>query len=305
VTRYRFVAQYQPQYGVRRCCRAVGVSPSSFYDWHRRLHHPSARARSDQALTAQITRIHKQSGDAYGAPRIHAELQIACGVRVGRKRVARLMRTAGLVGCHRRKRWRPGTTRRDPKARPAPDLVNRQFVAQRPDRLWHGDLTELPTLEGTLYLAVLVDGCSRLAVGHAIGEHPDTGLAVGALELAVGRRGGVVDQAGGLVCHTDQGSTYTAARFSKRLQRLGIRASMGSVGDCFDHALVESFNATLQCELIDRRAWKTKAEARREVFYWIEAVYNRTRRHSALGYLSPVEYEATLSMTPTTSDPST
>jgi putative transposase len=152
---------------------------------------------------------------------------------------------------------------------------------------------------------VLVDGCSRLAVGHAIGEHPDVALAVGALELAVGRRGGVVDQAGGLVCHTDQGSTYTAARFSKRLQRPGIRASMGSVGDCFDHALVESFNATLACELIDRRTWKTKAEARREVFYWIEALYNRTRRHSALGYLSPVEYEATLSMTPTTSDPST
>jgi hypothetical protein len=111
VTRYRFVAQYQPQDGVRRCCWAVGVSASGFYDWHRRLHQPSVRARADQALTAEITRIHKQSGGAYGAPRVHAELQIACGVRVGRKRVARLMRTAGLVGCHRRKRWRPGHSR--------------------------------------------------------------------------------------------------------------------------------------------------------------------------------------------------
>ena len=305
MTRYRFVAQYQPQYGVRRCCRAVGVSPSGFYDWHRRLHQPSARVRADQVLTAEITRIHRQSGGAYGAPRVHAELQIACGVRVGRKRVARLMRTAGLVGCHRRKRWRPGTTRRDPKARPAPDLVNRAFTAQRPDRLWHGDLTELPTLEGKLYLAVLVDGCSRLAVGHAIGEHATAELAVGALELAIGRRRLVVDDHGALICHTDQGSTYTAAAFSKRLEGLGIRASMGSVGDCFDHALVESFNATLECELIDRRAWTTKAQARLEVFYWIEAVYNRTRRHSALGYLSPLDYEATLSMTPTTSNPST
>jgi putative transposase len=305
VTRYRFVAQYQPQYGVRRCCRAVGVSPSGFYDWHRRLHHPSPRARADQALTAEIRRIHKASGGAYGAPRVHAELQIACGVRVGRKRVARLMRSANLVGCHRRRRWRPGLTRRDPKARPAPDLVNRQFSPPRPDRVWHGDLTELPTQEGKLFLAVLVDGCSRLVVGHAIGEQATAELAVGALELAIGRRGLVLDEQGGLICHTDQGSQYTAAAFSKRLERLGIRASMGSVGDCFDHALVESFYATLECELIDRWAWKTKAEARLEVFYWIEAIYNRTRRHSALGYLSPIEYEATLSMAPTTSNPST
>lgn len=305
MTRYRFVAQYQPQYGVRRCCRAVDVSPSGFYDWHRRLDNPGPRARADQALTAEIRRIHQASGGAYGAPRIHAELQIACGVRVGRKRVARLMRSVNLVGCHRRRRWRPGLTRRDPKARPAPDLVNRAFSPPRPDRIWHGDLTELPTQEGKLFLAVLVDGCSRLVVGHATGEHATAELAVGALELAIGRRGLVVDEQGGLICHTDQGSTYTAAAFSKRLERLGIRASMGSVGDCFDHALVESWNATLECELIDRRVWRTKAEARLEVFYWIEAVYNRTRRHSALGYLSPVEYEATLSMAPTTSNPST
>ena len=304
MTRYRFIDANRAEFGVRRCCRAVDVSASGFYDWHRRLGHPRDRQRADQALTAQIRRIHKQSGGAYGAPRIHAELQIACGVRVGRKRVARLMRSEGLVGCHRHRRWRPGLTRRDPKARPAPDLVNRKFSPPRPDRIWHGDLTELPTDQGKLYLAVLVDGCSRLAVGHAIGERATAELAVGALELAVGRRGLTLSPDGNLICHTDQGSTYTAATFSKRLERLGIRASMGSVGDCFDHALVESFNATLECELIDRRAWPTRAEARLEVFYWIEAVYNRTRRHSSLGNLSPIEYEATLSMASTTSDPS-
>jgi putative transposase len=305
VTRYRFIDANRAGFGVRRCCRAVGVSPSGFYDWHRRLGQPSPRARADQALTAEITRIHQQSGGAYGAPRVHAELQIACGVRVGRKRVARLMRTQGLVGCHRRRRWQPGLTRRDPKARPAPDLVNRQFSPPWPDRVWHGDLTELPTMEGRLYLAVLVDGCSRLVVGHAIGEHADAELAVGALELAVGRRGLRLDERGGLICHTDQGSTYTAAAFGKRLKQVGIRASMGSVGDCFDHALVESFNATLECELIDRRVWRTKTQARLEVFYWIQAVYNRTRRHSRLGYLSPADYEANLTMTPTISNPST
>jgi putative transposase len=304
VTRYRFIDANRAEFGVRRCCRAVGVSASGFYDWHRRG--PSARQRADQLLTAEIRRIHKASGGAYGAPRIHAELQIACGVKVGRKRVARLMRSAGLVGCHRRRRWRPGLTRRDPQARPAPDLVNRQFSPERPDRIWHGDLTELPTLEGKLYLAVLIDGCSRLVVGHATGEHADAELAVGALELAIGRRGLRLDDGqGGLVCHTDQGSQYTSAAFSKRLEGLGIRASMGSVGCCFDHALVESWNATLECELIDRRHWRTRQQARLEVFYWIEAIYNRTRRHSRLGYLSPVEYEARLSMAPTTSNPST
>jgi transposase InsO family protein len=304
VTRYRFVAQYSGEYGVRRCCRAVAVSASSYYDWHRRLRHPGPRARADRALLGEIRRIHQASGGAYGAPRVHAELQIACGARVGRKRVARLMRTQGLVGCHRRKHWRPGSTRRDPKARPAADLVNRKFTTPVPDRIWHGDITELPTQEGTLYLAVLIDGCSRLAVGHAVGEHADAELAVAALELAVGRRGGVLAAGGGLICHTDQGGTYTAARFSKRLQRLGIRPSMGSVGDCFDHALVESFNATLECELIDRRVWQTKAQARLEVFHWIEATYNRARRHSSLGNLSPVDYEAMLAMTPTNSNPS-
>ena len=299
MTRYRFIQEHSQHYGVRRCCRAVGVSPSSFYDWHRRG--PSTRQRADQRLLADIGRIYRQSGGAYGAPRIHAELQIACGVRVGRKRVARLMRSAGLVGCHRRRRFRPGLTRRDQGAAPAPDLCQRQFSPPWPNRMWHADYTELSTDQGTLYLVAVVDGCSRVAVGHAMGAHADAALAISAVELAVWRRGVVED---GLIHHSDQGSQFTSLAFGKRLRSLGIRASMGSVGDCYDHALIESFFATLECELIDRRHWRTREEARLEVFWWLEAVYNRTRRHSSLGYLSPMEYEAKLSMTTSNSDPS-
>lgn len=299
MTRYRFIDQAKHQLGVRRCCRVLGVSLSGYYDWRRG---PSARARADQALLGQITKIHTQSGGAYGAPRIHAELQLACGARVGRKRVARLMRAAGLVGCHRRRRFRPGLTRRDPRAAPAPDLCNRQFSPPQPDRLWHADYTELPTDEGKLYLVAVVDGCSRLAVGHAMGEHANAALAISAVELAVSRR--EVDPDGGLVHHSDRGAQFTSLAFGGRLQALGIRASMGSVGDCFDHALIESFFATLECELIDRRHWRTREEARLEVFWWLEVVYNRTRRHSALGYLSPVDYEATLRRAAARSEPS-
>jgi putative transposase len=299
VTRYRFIDAKRVEFGVRRCCRAVGVSPSSFYDWHRRG--PSARQQADRRLLVEIGRIHRDSGGAYGAPRVHAELQIACGVRVGRKRVARLMRAAGLVGCHRRRRWRPGLTRRDPKAAPAPDLCRRQFSPPQLNRLWHADYTELPTDQGPVYLAAVVDGCSRLAVGHAMDEQATAELAIGAVQLAVWRRGLVDD---GLIHHSDQGAQCTSLAFGSKLRALGIRASMGSVGDCYDHALIESFFATLECELIDRRHWRTRAEARLEVFWWIEAVYNRTRRHSSLGYLSPMEYEARLPMTPTHSDPS-
>ena len=291
MTRYRFIHANRAEYGVRRCSRAVGVSPSSFYDWHRRG--PSLRSQADQRLLNQIRRIHRDSGGAYGAPRVHAELQIACGVKVGRKRVARLMRTEGLVGCHRRRRVRPGLTRRDPAAAPAPDLCRRQFSPPQPDRMWHADYTELPTDQGPLYLVAVVDGCSRLAVGHQMGEHATTELAIGAVELAVWRRGLVE---GGLIHHSDQGAQFTSLAFGNKLQALGIRASMGSVGDCFDHALIESFFATLECELIDRRLWHTREEARLEVFWWLEAVYNRTRRHSSLGYLSPMEYEARLSV---------
>jgi len=234
VTRYRFIDQHGQQYGVRRCCRAVGVSPASFYDWHRRG--PSARQRADRRLLAEIGRIHRDSGGAYGAPRIHAELQIACGVRVGRKRVARLMRTEGLVGCHRRRRWRPGLTRRDPGAAPAPDLCRRQFSPPEPDRMWHADYTELPTDQGPLYLAAVIDGCSRLAVGHQMGEHPTAELAIGAVELAVWRRGRVGD---GLIHHSDQGAQPGFKGSSQHrlvgwrvAARSGLRLGSSNPGSC-------------------------------------------------------------------------
>src|SRR4029453_17210319 len=179
------------------------VSPASFYDWHRRG--PSARQRADLRLLAEIRRIHRDSGGAYGAPRIHAELQIARGVKVGRKRVARLMCTQGLGGCHRRRRGRRGLAppRRDPKAAPAPDLCQRQFSPPQPDRMWHADYTELPTDQGPLYLAAVIDGCSRLAVGHQMGEHPTVELALDALEMAIWCRQAQLE---GLVHHSDQGA---------------------------------------------------------------------------------------------------
>jgi putative transposase len=201
VSCYRFIDANRAEVGVRRCCRAVGVSPSSLDDWHRRG--PGARQRADDRLLAQIGRIYRESGGADGAPRIHAELQIACGVRCGRKRVARLMRAAGLVGCHRRRRHPRGLTRRDPGAAPATDLCQRQFSPSQANRLWHADYTELPTDQGPLYLVAVVDGCSRLTVGHAMGEHATAELAIAAVELAVWRRG-VVDD--GLIHHSDQGS---------------------------------------------------------------------------------------------------
>jgi putative transposase len=299
VTRYRFIHANRAEFGVRRCCRAVGVSPASFYDWHRRG--PSARQRADQRLLGQISKLHRQSGGAYGAPRIHAELQIACGVCCGRKRVARLMRSAGLVGCHRRRRFRPGLTRRDPRAAPAPDLCHRQCSPPQPNRLWHADYTELPTDQGPLYLVAIVDGCSRVAVGHAMGERATAELAIAAVEL------------GSAAARSTPTAGLSITPIRAASSQPGVREAAGGagdprvdglVGDCFDHAFIESFFATLECELIDRRHWHTREEARLEVFWWLEAVDDRRRRHSSLGYLSPMEYEANLSMTTSHNDPS-
>jgi putative transposase len=282
VTRYRFVEQEKARYPVRVLCRALGVSPSGFYAWRSRG--PSARERSDAALAAEIRRSHARSRGTYGVPRIWADLAEA-GHRVSRKRVARLMRADHLAGVHRRRFVR--TTIRDEAAAPFPDLVNRNFTAPGPDRLWVADITELPTRSGSCYLASIVDAWSRRVVGWSMASHMRIELVTAALDAAiVHRRPGTE-----LVHHSDHGSQYTSLAFGRRLRESGIAASMGSVGDCYDNALAESFFATLETELTDRSDWASTAEAKAAVFEYIEVFYNRMRRHSSLGNLSPDQFE--------------
>jgi transposase InsO family protein len=262
-------------------CRVLGVSTSGFYAWLDRA--PSAHTQSDGQLVEQIKDIHRRSRQTYGMPRVHAELTER-GVRVGGKRVARLMRAAALQGVSRRK-W-VTTTVRDADARPAPDLVQRHFSAKAPDALWVADITYIPTWAGFLYLAVVLDAFSRRVVGWAMETHLRAELVLQALEMAYGQRR--PDQ---VVHHSDQGTQYTSIAFGTRCREMGVRPSMGSVGDCFDNAMAESFFATLECELLERRRFKSQAEAEIAVFDFIEGWYNPQRRHSSLGYLSPVQYE--------------
>jgi putative transposase len=273
----------QAIYGVATMCRVLAVSASGYYAWRQRP--PSARARADAGLTARIRAIHQYSRGTYGAPRIHEEL-LATEIRVGCKRVARLMKAAGLCGASRRK-WMV-TTVRDHDARPAPDLVERNFVATAPDRLWVADITYIPTWAGFLYLAVVLDTFSRRIVGWAMATHLRTELVLEALNMALGQR-----RPAAVIHHSDQGSQYTSIAFGQRCREAGVRPSMGSVGDCFDNAMCESFFATLECELIDRRRFKTQIEARMATFDFIEGWYNPRRRHSAIDYLSPIDYEKT------------
>jgi putative transposase len=257
------------------------VSASGYYAWRSR--EPSKRARADAMLAAEIRAIHAHSRATYGVPRVHAELR-AQGTRVGRKRVARLMRRAGLEGASRRKRvW---TTQRARDTRPAPDLVARDFSARGPDRLWVADITYIPTWAGFLYLAVVVDAWSRRIVGWAMASHLRTELVLDALNMALWQR-----RPQEVIHHSDQGCQYTSIAFGLRCKEAGVRPSMGSVADCYDNAMCESFFATLECELLDRKRFRTQAEARMAVFDFIEGWYNPHRRHSSLDYASPIEYE--------------
>lgn len=282
MTRFRFVEQERARYPVRILCHALGVSPSGYYAWRSRG--PSTRAVSDDALAAEIRRSHVRSRGTYGVPRVWADLADA-GHRVSRKRVARLMRAEHLAGVHRRRFVR--TTIRDEAAEPFPDLVNRDFSATGPDRLWVADITALPTRSGPCYLASIVDAFSRRVVGWSMATHMRTELVTAALDAAVVRRRPGDD----LVHHSDHGSQYTSLAFGRRLRESGIAASMGSIGDCYDNALAESFFATLETELIDRSDWASPAEAKAAVFESIEVFYNRIRRHSSLGNLSPDQFE--------------
>jgi putative transposase len=245
----------------------------------------SAHTRMDVRLTAVIRAIHEYSKGTYGAPRVHAELVLGQGMHVARKRVARLMRVAGLRGAQKRRFVR--TTVSDPSERWAPDRVDREFTARRPNKLWVADLTYVATWAGFLYVAVVIDVFSRRVIGWAMAPHLRTELVLAALEMAYTQRAPCPK----VIFHSDHGTQYTSIAFGQRCDELGVRPSMGSVGDAYDNALAESFFASLECEVLDRNHFRTREEARTAVFSWIEGWYNPHRRHSSLGYLSPRQFE--------------
>jgi putative transposase len=284
---FAFIEAEKANFPITFMCQHFGVSTSGFYEWRAAQAHPCRRARANAELVETIREIHTASRSTYGAPRVTAELRLGLGRRVNHKRVERLMRTHGIVGLHRRRRSR-GCTRRDPDATPFADLVKRQFAVSGPDRLWCGDITEHPTGEGKVYLCAVLDAWSRRVVGWSIADHLRAELVIDALDMARWRRRPPEDQT---IMHTDHGCQYTSWVFGKRLRDAGLLASMGSVGDAYDNAMIESFFGTLQLELLDRRQWATRHELAQAIFEWIEAWYNPTRRHSALGNLAPVEFE--------------
>ena len=272
---------HQAVYPVATMCRVLEVSRSGYYAWLKR--EPSERAKANAALLETIRSIHAESDGTYGAPRVHADLP-AKGSSASLNRVARVMREAGIRGVSRRK-W-PRTTVRGEDARPAADLVDRNFTARGPDQVWVADITYIPTSSGFVYLAIVLDVWSRRVVGWAMETHLRTELVLKALDMAAWRR-----RPKGVIHHSDQGTQYTSLAFGRRCDALGVRPSMGSVGDAYDNAMAESFFATLECELIDRYRFRTRSEATMAAFGYIEGWYNLRRRHSALGYESPMSFE--------------
>jgi len=268
---------------VRTMCRVLHVAASGYYDWRDRP--PSRRAIDNAALVEQMRQIHQASDETYGRPRMREELR-AQGQVVNAKRIARLMRAHAIRGVSRRRGF-VVTTRRDKSHSKAPDLVQRRFRADGPNALWVADMTYVPTWAGFIYLAIVLDAWSRRVVGWAIGQDMTAELVLRALNMALQQR-----KPSGVIHHSDQGSQYTSLAFGKRCKEMGVQPSMGSVGDAYDNAMAESFFATLECELIDRRSWPTKAEAQMALFTWIEGWYNPRRRHSALDYDSPMDFEA-------------
>jgi putative transposase len=279
---FRLIDAKKSQHPVSLLCGVLGVSRAGYYAWKDRS--PSPRAMRDAQLSEQIAEIHDESQGTYGWPRIHAELRHR-GVRASRKRVARLMRRAGLSGMVRRRKGR--TTIRVPGVATAPDLVRRDFTPTAPNRLWVADLTEIATWEGKLYLAVVVDCYSRRCVGWAMAEHMRAELVVEALEMAIWQR----RPDAGLVHHSDRGGQYVSLIFGQTAHDAGIAVSMGAKGCALDNAVCEAFFATLKKELTRRRSWPTRRDLQTAAFAWIEGWYNRRRLHSTLGYLSPADYE--------------
>ena len=283
---YTFIARACTDLPVSTCCRVMRVSTSGFYAW--RANPVRSKDLDDAYLSDTIVDIWTMSRRSYGSPRVHAELKLGQDVRCSRKRVERLMRQAGIYGIHRRRRG--GCTRRDLGAEPSDDLVKRSFDPTEPDRLWVMDVTEHPTENGKAYLAVVLDAFSRRVVGWSIADHMRSELVVDALQMAIWRRR---PSAGQTIAHSDHGSTYTSWAFGRRLRGAGLLGSMGSIGDCFDNSVAESFFGTLQLELLDEHRWESRQQLAQAIFEWIEAWYNPRRRHSYCQMLSPVDYEAT------------
>ena len=275
----------QAVHPVRRMCRLLDVSPSGFYAYRDRA--PSKRAVANADLLERIRVFHTASDGTYGAVRVREDLlEQRPEQRVGRHRVARLMRLHGLAGVTRRRDRK--TTIRGDEASTAADLVDREFHVERPNQLWVADITYIPTWAGFLYLAVVLDAFSRRIVGWSMQTTLATQVVLDALNMAVAQR-----RPESVVHHSDHGCQYTSIAFGKRCREVGVRPSRGTVGDAYDNAMCESFFASLECELLDRRRFKTQTEARMAVFEWIEGFYNPRRRHSALDYLSPMRYEQT------------
>jgi putative transposase len=278
--RYAAIAQMAAEgLPISVCCRVVGVSESGFYAWRSRT--PSPRSIRHAWLTDMIRQIHTASRGAYGARRVHAELRLGRGVTVGHGAVQMLMQRAGLAGL-------PGSRRRKPLHDTpfAGDLVDRRFGRDMPNQLWVTDITEHPTREGKVYCCVVLDTFSRKVVGWSIDSSQTATLVTNALGMAVHNR-----QPAGTIIHSDHGTQFTSWAFTRRVQETGLVASMGSIGDCFDNAVIESFWGRMQTELLNRQKWRTRIELANAIFEYLEIFYNRQRRHSSLGYLTPIEYE--------------
>ncbi len=278
---FRYIKAHQANYPITMLCQVLGVSTSGYYAWCDRP--LSQRAKDDEQLTEQIRVFHQRSNGTYGAPRIFQDLR-EVGVHISKKRVARLMRQANICGVSRRKGIL--TTYRSITDEKAPDLVKRDFRVDKPNTLWVADITYIPTYSGFLYLSVVLDAFSRRVVGWAMASHLKTQLVLDALDMALWNR-----RPDGVIHHSDQGSQYTSYAFGQRCARMGVRPSVGSIGDCYDNALCESSFATLECEVIDRHSFPNHSQAKLAIFEYIEGGYNPQRRHSALKYQSPITYE--------------
>jgi len=294
VNRFQFVADHQRRYGVKRLCQVIGIARSSFYHWKATAADRAARAAADSRLEARIRVIHRESGGAYGVPRVTAELR-EDGQVVNHKRVARVMRGSGLAGLRLRRRHR--TTVADPAAVKAPDLLERDFTAAEPNTRYVGDITYLPIADGTFwYLATVMDLCSRRLVGWAVADHMRTELVIDALHAAKRARGSLA----GAVFHSDHGAQYCSRAFAQACREAGVTQSMGAIGSSADNAAAESLNASFKRETLQGAGnWSTAREARLAAFGWLHR-YNTRRRHSYLGQRSPIVYENSLDSTSAT-----